>query len=355
MTTSSRKVVHDIPCAFYKISFKNEKVPNQPRGKFSHFLSVEQVFDFIKKHNKKDLTVSSVRGRYIYSITEITKKENTLKLLIERSDKESEDVRIFNRPKDTTKLVEFEDGDELQKFFHVIIQLDPINKNSALMLLEQYAGGTGFTFGYIITKILHDLHASNVQPDFFITPYEGGGTNEDGTPRMVEFNIKAEVDNVCGLSILDRAAQGNLLSISAIEEKTKKQIENDPLLIVAKKEFKYIPDRTIFLDQNGQILEKSLLSNAFNSVLSKIKKDASLGDNLFYRVRCKEKSRTISIDIKGDFTESDFGVKIEFIEGFERQAVTQNATSDQKLFNQMHTILSRHIRSEIPPNDGTNS
>ena len=135
----------------------------------------------------------------------------------------------------------------------------------------------------------------------------------------------------------------------------KEQIENDPLLIVAKKEFKYIPDRTIFLDQNGQILEKSLLSNAFNSVLSKIKKDASLGDNLFYRVRCKEKSRTISIDIKGDFTESDFGVKIEFIEGFERQAVTQNATSDQKLFNQMHTILSRHIRSEIPPNDGTNS
>ena len=53
MTTNSRKVVHDIPCAFYKISFKNEKIPNQPRGKFSHFLSVEQVFDFIKKHNKR--------------------------------------------------------------------------------------------------------------------------------------------------------------------------------------------------------------------------------------------------------------------------------------------------------------
>lgn len=127
------------------------------------------------------------------------------------------------------------------------------------------------------------------------------------------------------------------------------------MLIVAKKEFKYIPDRTIFLDQNGQELEKSLLSKAFNGVLSKIKSDASLGENLFYRVRCKEKSRTMSIDIKGDFTESDFGVKIEFIEGFERQPVTQDATSDQKLFSRMNTILSRHKSSEILPNDGTNS
>lgn len=355
MTTSSRKVVHDIACAFYKISFKNEKLPKQPRGKFTHFFSVEQVFDFIAKNNHKDLTVSSVKGRYVYSITEITKKENTLYLLIERSDKESEDVRIFNRPKAKTKLVPFEDGDELQKFFHVVIQLDPKNKNSALMVLEQYAGGTGFTFGYIITSILHNLRESNIQPDFFKAPYEGGGTNEDGTPRMVEFATKAEVDNVCGLSILDRAAEGNLLSISAIEEKTKKQIEKDPLLIVAKKEFKYIPDRTIFLDQNGQELEKSLLTQAFTGVLSKIKKDASFGENLFYRVRCKEKSRTMSIDIKGDFAESDIGVKIEFIEGFERQAVTPNVTSDQNLFSRMNTILSRHKGSEILPNDGTNT
>lgn len=355
MKTNSRKVVHDIPCAFYKISFQNEKVRNQPRGKFSHYLSVEQVFDFIEKHNTKDLTVSSVRGRYIYSITEITKKDNTLNLLIERSDKESEDVRIFNRPNAKTKLVPFEEGDELQKFFHVVIQLDPENKNSALMLLEQYAGGTGFTFAYIITKIMHDLRESKIQPDFFKAPYEGGGTNEDGSPRMVEFSTKAEVDNVCGLSLLDRAAQGNLLSISAIEEKTKKQIEKDPLLIVAKKEFKYIPDRTIFLDQNGQELERNLLSTAFTGVLNKIKKDACFGENLFYRVRCKEKSRTMSIDIKGDFTESDIGVKIEFIEGFERQPVTQNAASDQKLFSKMNTILSRHKGLEILPNDGTNS
>ena len=355
MTTSSRKVVHDIACAFYKISFKNEKLPKQPRGKFIHFFSVEQVFDFIAKHNYKDLTVSSVRGRYVYSITEITKKENTLYLLIERSDKESEDVRIFNRPKSETKLVPFEEGDELQKFFHVVIQLDPKNKNSALILLEQHAGGTGFTFAYIITKILHDLREASIQPEFFKAPYGGGGTNEDGSPRMVEFATKAEVDNVSGLSILDRAAQGNLLSISAIEEKTEKQIENDPLLIVAKKEFKYIPDRTVFLNQNGQELEKSLLSNALNSVLNKIKKDASLGENLFYRVRCKEKSRVMSIDIKGDFAESDFGVKIEFIEGFERQAVTQTVTSDQKLFSKMNTILSRHKSLEILPNDGTNS
>ena len=98
-----------------------------------------------------------------------------------------------------------------------------------------------------------------------------------------------------------------------------------------------------------------LLSTAFNGVLNKIKNDASLGENLFYRVRCKEKSRTMSIDIKGDFTESDFGVKIEFIEGFERQPVTQDATSDQKLFSRMNTILSRHKGSEILPNDGTNS
>lgn len=356
MSTNSRKVVHDIPCAFYKISFKNEKARNQPRGKFSYFLSVEQVFDFLAKHNNnKDLTVSSVRGRYIYSITEIKKKDNTLNLLVERSDKESEDVRIFNRPKAKTKVVPFEDGDELQKFFHVVIQLDPANKNSALMLLEQYAGGTGFTFAYIITKILHDLRESKIQPDFFRAPYEGGGNNEDGSPRMVEFTTKAEVDNVSGLSLLDRAAEGNLLSISAIEEKTKKQIEKDPLLIVAKKEVKYIPDRAIFLDQNGQVLERNLLTQAFTGVLGKIKKDASLGDNLFYRVRCKEKSRTMSIDIKGDFTESDIGVKIEFIEGFERQAVTQTVASDQKIFSRMNTILSRHIGSEILPNDGTNS
>ena len=355
MTTNSRKVVHDIACAFYKISFKNEKLPHQPRGKFTHFFSVEEVFDFIAQHNNKNLTVSSVRGRYIYSISEITKKNKSLYLLIERSDKESEDVRIFNRPKDHTKLVPFEEGDELQKFFHVVIQLDEKNKNSAVMLLEQYAGGTGYTFAYIITKILHDLRELNIQPDFFKAPYEGGGTNEDGTPRMIEFATKTEVDNVCGLSILDRVAEGNLLSISAIEEKTKKQIENDPLLVIAKKEFKYVPSNSLFLDQNGQKLEKNLLSNAFNKVLGTIKKDASLSKDFFYRVRCKEKSRVMSIDIKGDYSESDFGVKIEFIENFERQPVTQAIAADPKLFKKMDTILSNHRGLEISPNDGTNS
>ncbi|EHU1847409.1 hypothetical protein AW812_RS19215 [Acinetobacter baumannii] len=355
MSTNSRKVVHDIACAFYRISFKNEKLPKQPRGKFSHFFSVEQVFDFIAKHNHKDLTVSSVKGRYVYSITEIKKNENALFLLIERSDKESEDVRIFNRPQATTKLVPFEEGDELQKFFHVVIHLDPKNKNSGLVLVEQYAGGTGYTFGYIITNILHNLRLSNIQPDFFKVPYEGGGTNEDGSPRIVEFATKTEIDNVCGLSLIDRAAQGNLLSISAIEEKQKKQIEDDPLLVIAKKEVKYVPDPTIFLDQNGQELDKSFLSDTFNALLDKIKRDASLGQDFFYRIRCKEKSRIMSIDIKGDFVESDFGVKIEFIEGFERQAVTQTVASDQKLFNRMNIILARHKGLEILPDDGINS
>ncbi|MFW6585671.1 hypothetical protein [Acinetobacter baumannii] len=355
MTKSSRKVVHDIACAFYRLSFKNEKLANQPRGKFSYFFSVEQVFDFIAKHNNKNLTVSSVRGRYVYSIAEISKKSGSLYLLIERSDTKSEDVRIYNRPKSKTKLVPFEDGDELQKFFHVVVKLDPKNKNSATVLVEQYAGGTGFTFAYILTKILHELRELQVQPDFFKAPYEGGGTNEDGSPRIVEFATKAEVDNVCGLSLLDRAAQGNLLNISVIEEKTKKQIENDPMLVIAKKECKYLPDPATFLDQNGQPLEKSLLSSAFGKVLSKIKKDAALGDNIFYRVRCQEKSRLMSIDIKGDFIESDLGVKIEFIENFERQAVTQDVVSDPKLFDRMTTILSHHNRSEILANDGTNT
>jgi len=355
MVKSSRTVVHDIACAFYKITFKNEKLPKQPRGKLNHFFSVEQVFDFISKKNHKNLTVSSVRGRYIYSINSMVKKNNSIYLLIERSDKESEDMRIFNRPTDQTKLIPFEDGDELQKFFHVVIKLDEKNKNSALMLLEQHAGGTGFTFAYIITKILHDLRTSNIQPDFFQALYEGGGKNEDGTPRIVEFLTKAEVDNVCGLSILDRAAQGNLLSISAIEEKTKKQIENAPLLIRTKKEIKYIPDSTIFLDQNGQKLEKNLLTDTFNKLLGTIKKDASLNSEFFYRVRCKEKSRVMSIDIKGDYSESDFGVKIEFIENFSRQPVTQTISADEKLFNQMDKILSRHTGLEISADDGTNS
>ena len=98
-----------------------------------------------------------------------------------------------------------------------------------------------------------------------------------------------------------------------------------------------------------------MLSSTFGKVLAKIKKDAALGDNIFYRVRCQEKSRLMSIDIKGDFIESDLGVKIEFIENFERQSVTQDVVADPKLFDRMTTILSHHNRSEILANDGTNT
>ena len=63
----------------------------------------------------------------------------------------------------------------------------------------------------------------------------------------------------------------------------------------------------------------------------------------------------MSIDIKGDYSESDFGVKIEFIENFERQPVTQAIAADPKLFKKMDTILSNHRGLEISPNDGTNS
>ena len=352
MTTSSRKVIHDIACAYYKLSFKCEKKPNQPRGKFSHYLKVEDVFDFIAQNNHKNLVVTSVKGRYVFSIKEIKKKGNNLLLLIERSDKEHEDVRIYNRPTDKTKLVPFEDGDELQRFFHVVVNLDTKAPYSSNILVEQYAGGTGYTFAYILSKILSDFNVNHTQPDFFKVPYEGGGLNEDGTPRVVEFGIKAHVDNVAGISLLDRAAEGNLLSISAIEETKKSRIESEPMLVIAKKEFKYIPQQTVFLDQNGEILERGLLKQAMNSILSKIKQDAALGDDFFYRVRCKEKSRTMSVDIKGDYTESDFGVKIDFVEQFERQAVTQDVKVDERLFDKMITLLGAHVVSESLSDEG---
>ncbi|MFP8815558.1 hypothetical protein ACLILV_00340 [Acinetobacter johnsonii] len=353
MTTSSRKVTHDIACAYYKLNFKCEKKPNQPRGKFSHYLKISDVFDFIAQNNHKDLVVTSLKGRYVFSIKEVKKKGNNLLLLIERSDKEHEDVRIYNRPSDQTKLVPFEDGDELQRFFHVVVNLDAQAPFSSSILVEQYAGGTGYTFAYILTKILHDFNTNHIQPDFFKVPYEGGGLNEDGTPRLVEFRIKANVDNVAGISLLDRAAEGNLLSISAIEETKKSRIESDPMLVIAKKEFKYIPQQTVFLDQNGQILERGLLQQAMNSVLSKIKKDASLGEDFFYRIRCKEKSRMMSVDIKGDYEESDFGVKIDFIEQFERQTVTQDVKMDEQLFDKMIALLAAHVRSESSNNEGS--
>lgn len=62
MTTSSRKVTHDIACAYYKLNFKCErKKPNQPRGKFSHYLKISDVFDFIAQNNHKDLVVTSTQ------------------------------------------------------------------------------------------------------------------------------------------------------------------------------------------------------------------------------------------------------------------------------------------------------
>lgn len=86
--------------------------------------------------------------------------------MIERSDKEHEDVQIHNRPSDQNKLVPFEDGDELQRFFHVVVNLD------AQLFLFEYFGpnsmqsGTGYTFAYILTKILHDFNTNHIQPDF---------------------------------------------------------------------------------------------------------------------------------------------------------------------------------------------
>lgn len=342
MASVTRSVTHDICCSYYNLHFKAEKRPNQPRGKLNKYLNVLDVFNFIKSHNSNGLYVSSVRGRYIFSLKKIDfTGDEFVRVLVERSDKESEDIRIHNRPSNMTRLVQFEDGDEYQRFFHVIIMLDKDNPTSSRMLLEQYSGGTGYTFGYILSAILQELAKQNVQPDFFKTNYPGGGLNEDGSQRMVEFNIKAIIDNVPGITLTDRVAAGNLLSISAIEESKIGQTEDANKLILSKKEFKFIPQPAIYQDQNGDVLEKSIINKNLSDVFDDIRRRSNVSENYFYRVKCKENSRVLSVDIKGDFVESDFGVKLEFIERHSRQSVTENADFDMALCDKMEAMIKR--------------
>lgn len=48
----------------------------------------------------------------------------------------------------------------------------------------------------------------------------------------------------------------------------------------------------------------------------------------------------MSVDIKGDYEESDFGVKIDFIEQFERQTVTQDVKMGKRtVFDKMIALL----------------
>lgn len=74
----------------------------------------------------------------------------------------------------------FEEGNELQKFFHVVIQLNHQNLNFTRTICWRHRL---YLCLYLLTKILHDLYKASIQPKFSKVPYEGRGINENSSFR----------------------------------------------------------------------------------------------------------------------------------------------------------------------------
>ncbi|GAC1569420.1 MAG: hypothetical protein NVS3B3_23810 [Aquirhabdus sp.] len=189
-------------------------------------ISARRAFELMELVPLEQRLKESARGMELLYISDWQRHDDTLHILISKSDKAISDP-VFTIPQQRMRRTAAKAEQEGQDFsVHIVLQLPQDDLAPALCLVENCAGLGAFFIRRLLNQILAD--AKKISPADFEQFHPDGAVDENGKPKKYNVGFKCLLDGHLSDDLKNDLDQGKVQSIELITEKTQHtQIDED--------------------------------------------------------------------------------------------------------------------------------
>lgn len=290
-------------------------------------ISVKRAFELIQLIPADQRIKELSKGKELLYISDWNWVENTLSILVNKSDKAMSDP-VFTVPKKKKRRTAEKQEDEGQDFsIHMLVKLPENHLEPGLVLIEQCIGLSIFTVQKLFNQLL--LDAKKISPSDFQQIHPDGSLDSNGKPKNYNVNFGCEFDGHLSDELKDDLNHGKIQTIELITDKQQYTPFDDDGYIKEK-------CKTLVLtlkDEGRPIYDKferisKLISNKKNDYgHAKIKFKSSTGVD-----------RTVEIDTSEGLAQSY--VKKGKLEGFDFDLKSSYEKFNRPILEKMKALLS---------------
>lgn len=344
-----KSVTHDVPVSFHEIHFEPLKKPKQKlAGEPKTLLKFEDVMTLIMDFDYASVELES-RDRYTYTLYRVRQnKKGIYECVINCDDSQAEDVIKHNKKKKKTEVVSFNVDESHLIRTHILFQpLEATKGVTARLLIEGNRKVSEQIVRMLFQKILNTIDSKNHQPDFFEEDYAGTIPTET-TDYKMKFSIKTKTSAITDQDFVKQLESGNFYHIVISEKSVGKVHTEAPFL---HETLQTVQLKPIFTDGHKGL--KAVL-NGLKSVAKKHFGTEKSNNNkeIAYKLCYPEGShqRTVSFEPENEQI-SDFALKREWLNKFERRNMTQDTIFDDNLCRRMSALFGDEDGQHHDQND----
>lgn len=161
----------------------------------------------------------SAKGHELQYISDWDRTDNTVSILLNKSDKSISDP-IFTVPREGKRRVAEKEDNEGQDFsVHIVIRLPEDVLNPALLIMEYCPGLSLLSVERVLNRILAD--AKKLSPEEFTQNHPDGSLDANGKPKKINVTFKCRLEGHLSDELKDDLNNGKIQSIELITDKTK--------------------------------------------------------------------------------------------------------------------------------------
>lgn len=184
-------------------------------------ISVREAFKLIERVPVEERIKSISNGHEQLYISDLELADDTISILINKSDKRIPPPIFSDPTRNTRRIVEVQEHEGQDFSAHVIIRLPQDDLYPAIALLEHCIGlGTP-----IVIKLLNEVlkKAKSHSPQSFEQIHPDGSIDNTGRPKMYSTNFKFKLEGHISDELKNDLNNGKIQSIELITEKNKHQ------------------------------------------------------------------------------------------------------------------------------------
>ncbi|WP_156404564.1 hypothetical protein [Curvibacter sp. PAE-UM] len=286
-------------------------------------ISVKKAISLMELVPKEHRAMRRARGSQTIYISDWQRHGNTVKILINKSDKSLADP-VFSVPTKSSRRVARKRSDEGQDFSsHVVIKFPQDTASPALMLVEQCPGLNAIVIADLFRRVLR--LAKDISPKDFQQIHPDGSLDSDGLPLKYSVFYGAELDGHLSPTFVEDLNRGEMRTVELItNKKTRNDFDTTGYLVEDK--------ASIVLKVSPTALRPAdVATHVLNFVKGK-SKDFSLA-----KIRFKEpdssNERTVTID--PDVGVAENYVKRDLLTNFEQLLESSYASLHDEIIKKM--------------------
>ncbi|MCD4500237.1 hypothetical protein [Chromobacterium vaccinii] len=180
-------------------------------------ISVRRAFELMQLVPESKRNKELSKGREFLYMSDWNWTDNTISILINKSDKNMSDPVFTNPQEKKRRTAEKLDGEGQDFSVHMVVQLPENDLNPALVIVEYCAGLGAFVVQRLLNQILND--AKMLSPIDFEQLHPDGSLDNKGKQKKYNVTFKCELDGHISDDLKDDLNHGNVQAIELITDK----------------------------------------------------------------------------------------------------------------------------------------